>query len=509
MANIRQLPDGFAILANPQLTGRYGPKDRHLMTADVVGSANTAVSLIHIPVGAPANVLATVRLDGTADIAFGDLDALTVPYVNRFIIPTGMVVIKDWRTGNYRTKVRTGGAPKSKHTATADFAKATPFVAPTVLEEDEEEAPQAAAVITVSAESHSALANIPGVEFLPKGTLKGAGRGYTDVNGIIIETEGFEVLSDAWGLAQDGKPAAVLLTGPAGTAKTMLVRSFAGYLGIPYLKVDAGAIRTADDWAGAFRQDANTKTWAHRWSPFAQALRAGAPCIVHIDELTRTESPAALNALMGLLDETGTLLVPDANAVLRMPKGILVVATANIGPEFVGTLPIDGAVRQRFPYGYRMAPPPEANEVALLVRRTKVTKDIATRLVRMAHQQRLHRDDAQLYPSGAVISTRVLLSIAERIGSRNADPRSAVISTLHAQFDPGDDAALSVCIDSQFPKGWKPGKPGETVGEGNPIVTERHYWVNPTGAGPEGPCEWTFSDGSRCGNPSGNPVHIK
>jgi hypothetical protein len=231
------------------------------------------------------------------------------------------------------------------------------------------------------------------------------------------------------------------------------------------------------------------------------ALREGKPCVLHIDELTRTETPAALNAFMGLLDETGTLLVPDANAVLTMPKGILVVATANIGPEFVGTLPLDGAVRQRFPYGVRMANPSEANESKLIVKRTGVSDEVAVALVRMANQQRQHRDDAQQYPSGAIISTRILLSIAKRIAVRHADPREAVVSVLQGQFDPGDDAALTVVIDSQFPK--KPVATPPVAAGAASIVTERH-WFN--GSGPA--CAYVLSNGTTCGAVAKSPIHF-
>ena len=190
---------------------------------------------------------------------------------------------------------------------------------------------------------------------LPKVTLKGAGRGNTDVGGIIIPTEQFEVLDDAWHLLRTETPPPSSSPVPQGPPRRCSSEAFAAYLGVPYLKVDAGAVRTADDWAGAFRQDPNTKTWAHRWSPLALALRRASRASSTSTNSPGPRRPAALNAFMGLLDETGTLLVPDANAVLQMPKGILVVATANIGPEFVGTLPLDGAVRQRFPYGFRMA----------------------------------------------------------------------------------------------------------------------------------------------------------
>ncbi len=449
MANIPQLPGGVAI-ATTLPNGQPMPYGPHCSVETLYSTAVLTKS--------DGMLLAKVSAV-KVQVAFGNLDDLTVQYTNRFLEGTGRSVIKDWRTGNYRLKGGKRAKRNRKPITNAATLNAT-FPAPVAAtthtaqpKAEQEEAPNMAsgAVITVSGDANR-VSTIPGMVYLPQIALKGAGRGNTDVGGIVVPTEQFKVLEDAWHLAQAGKPAATLLTGPSGTAKTMLVRAFAAYLGVGYLKVDAGAVRTADDWAGAFRQDPNTKTWAHRWSPLALALREGKPCIIHVDELTRTETPAALNAFMGLLDETGTLLVPDANAVLTMPKGILVVATANIGPEFVGTLPLDGAVRQRFPYGVRMTNPSEAVEAKVIRTRTGVTADIAERLVRMANQQRQHRDDAQQYPSGAIISTRILLSIAERISERHADPREAVISVLHGQFDPGDDAALSIVIESQFPK---------------------------------------------------------
>ena len=495
MANIAKLPDGVAISNNPPgSVTAYGP---HLTVAF---EATTGYAILAKPDG---TALAKVGGTNRPLVQLSELDPITVPYVNRFISPSGLVIIKDWRTGQYRTKVRRGG---KRQRAALPLAVVTEPAAPsahTAPTESEQKPKHVShgAVITVSGDVER-QSSIPGMLYLPKVTLKGAGRGNTDVGGIVLPTEDFETLEDAWHLAQQGKPAATLLTGPAGTAKTMLVRAFASYLGVGYLKIDAGAVRTADDWAGAFRQDPNTKTWAPRWSPLAMALREGKPCVIHVDELTRTETPAALNAFMGLRDETGTLLVPDANAVLTMPKGILVVATANIGPEFVGTLPLDGAVRQRFPYGVRMSNPSEAVEAKLLTRRTSISDEVAVALVRMANQQRQHRDDARQYPSGAIISTRILLSIAERIGKRNTDPRKAVISTLRAQFDPGDDAALSIVIDAFFPKKAPVAAPVDHTGA--TIVTERHWFMGP----PASTCEKVLTDGALCSRVIADPIHF-
>ena len=120
----------------------------------------------------------------------------------------------------------------------------------------------------------------------------------------------------------------------------------------------------------------------------------------------------------------------------------------------------------------------------------------------MANQQRQHRDDAQQYPSGAIISTRILLSIAKRIAKRNTEPRKAVIATLRAQFEPGDDAALSVVIDSFFPKKAVPVAPTPAVGA--TIVAERHWYMGPQGS----TCEKVMSDGAQCSRVLADPVHF-
>jgi MoxR-like ATPase len=501
MANIAKLPDGLAVIG-AYVEGVAAPYGPHLtVERDLADRASLYET-------AGGKSLALLRSDGKFAVRLTELNPITVPYVNRFLAGTGVVVIKDWRSvteanpeGSYRLKSRKGG-PKVRQAVAATAQPKAAVAAAAPSQHTAEPKHAAGAVITVSGDVER-QSSIPGMVYLPKVALKGAGRGNTDCGGIVIPTAQFTVLEDAWHIAQKGKPAAVLLTGPAGTAKTMLVRAFAAYLGVGYLKIDAGAVRTADDWAGAFRQDPNTKTWAHRWSPLALALREGKPCVIHVDELTRTETPAALNAFMGLLDETGTLLVPDANAVLTMPKGILVVATANIGPEFVGTLPLDGAVRQRFPYGVRMATPSEAVESKLLTRRTGISDEVAVALVRMANQQRQHRDDAQQYPSGAIVSTRILLSIAERIAERNADPREAVISTLQAQFDPGDDAALSVVIDAFFPKVAPKVATPDQSGPAT-IVAERHWFMGPVGT----TCEKVLTDGASCSRVLTDPIHF-
>lgn len=473
--------------------------------------------------------LASVRLqpDGTGITVLRDGFAITtqsVPYVNAFVEGTGQFVVKNWRAPKERPEymlrtVKAIPVPTAPITvvATASGSTAKPKrtakpVAATATVSAETGGPVITVADSPASAATSALRGVPGVEFPKRTKVKGAGtRGWTLMGRTVLPTSDYEALLGEWNVANDRSDsdvAAVLITGPAGTAKTMAVKDFAGTLGVPYLKVDGGTIRTADDWSGAYRQDAQTKVWAHRWSSFAQVLKAGEPCIIHIDELTRAESPMALNALLGLLDETGTLGVPDANTVLTMPKGILIVASANIGPEFVGTLPIDGAVRQRFPLGMQMNYPPAAVETKLLTDRYGLDEGIAQGLVRLAAMQRKDRDNAQMYPSGSIISTRILLYIAKRIAIGNRKPREVIASVLAGQFEPWEmQNTLSVVIDSQFPKSGVLPTAAAAPGDDTTIIADRHYFV--TGAFGTAACEYIFpGHGTACTKPETDPIHI-
>lgn len=496
MANIPALPTGRALWEAPT---SMTPQPYGAHCTSVYGGDN-GVDLLDFTTGA---CIATWSPKHGPSVTLAEVRATTVPYVNSFL-KDEIKVEKYWRTGEYRIV----GAPVS-----APAAPVAKVAAPVIVEPEEIEIVEIVEVATLT----GAASSIPGVEHPGKVKVKAAGKGWLTLGDIVVPVDDAQTLKDAWTLRQSGVPASVLITGPAGTAKTALVRAFAASQGVPFLKVDGGAIRTADDWAGAVKQDPSTKTWSFHWSPFAQALRAGEPMVILIDDFTRAESVQAANALIGLLDWTGSLLVPDANDVLRLPAGILVVATANIGPEFVGTLPIDGAIRQRFPYGIRTAYPPEAIEANLVASMTGVDAAIATRLVKMATMQRLNREDPQQYPSGGVVSTRVILDIARRISTCGTNPRAAVVATLRGQFDPGDETALTVVIDTQFPvvieKDEVDGDAVEIDANGaktktvEPLITTgKHYFKAPFSGATK--CEYyLISTGKSCGLDRLHPVH--
>jgi hypothetical protein len=153
-----------------------------------------------------------------------------------------------------------------------------------------------------------------------------------------------------------------------------------------------------------------------------------------------------------------------------------------------------------------MAYPPASIEAGLLVDRHGIDLGVAQGLVRMAAAQRKDRDNAEMYPSGGIISTRILLYIAERIALGNRTPRECIKAVLSAQFEPGDDRSLSVCVDTQFPKNGT--LPTATAAAGNDatIIADRHYFADYVGADR---CTYTFPNtADACGRPEADPIHI-
>ena len=484
MANIPKVPTGHYLAANVKRGGArsFGPYCSVIVIPgdSVVLTDNAGAKL------------AKVDLTGKYEVELAQLNPVVLPYVHRFLSGTTTDrVVKNWRspTGAYRLKsVRSAKRARQSASAvvmpvvpTVEVQPSADIVANVVAEMTQPKAATITIAKTASPSVKVAVTNpIPGMIYAssPRKT-KSAARGWTLVNdAIVVDNDDLQTMDDGWDLTQQGERGSVVITGPSGTAKTMFVRNWAEARGFDYLKIDCGAVKSVDDWSIHLVQDPNTKVWERKWAPFAQALRAGKPCVILLDELSRTETSAALNALLGLLDDSGTLLVSESNTVLTMPKGIMVVATANIGPEFVGTLPIDGAVLQRFAYGIRMPYPPEAVESGVLVNRTGISSATADALVRLAAQQRLQRDDADAFPSGMTMSLRHLLAMANLI-AKGRETKKAIWAVLKGQFQPGDDKALTTLIDVTFPKITVTPSPAEPTPA--TIVTGRH-WFHGSGA---------------------------
>lgn len=432
-----------------------------------------------------ARALAVVDFHGTTpEVIVNDptlLTPLTAAAVNIFVKPFGETKI-NWRTGKREWKPLGAGktptpkrAPR-KAAKPAARAKAAPVV---VLPEEGVTAAEAdtmdnalaerataavaeviaAPVVTVHPATGPVI--IPG-ERVWKGkpgtkVIKAVTKTWSKVGIVMLPSSDVATLEMAWGARQRGRPSAVLITGPAGAAKTILAQEFAFTKGVPFVNVECQSIQTAGDWFGGLVPDTTTNTgWKWEWSDFGLALRRGTPCVINLDELNRVDNERALNGVMSLLAWTAQSKPLNCPEEVTLPPGIMITATLNEGVEYVGTVEVDAAVKDRLTWGVRMDYSKTAIEERVLrdavpgVDKTTHGPDLSKRLVRVAQTQRAKSTDDIAFPSRTKISTRVLIEVADAVVNEGASPTGALWGACRSRFQPEDFTALTNLIEAQF-----------------------------------------------------------
>ena len=207
--------------------------------------------------------------------------------------------------------------------------------------------------------------------------------------------------------------------GPRGSGKTRIAQALAEKLRRPVEVFHFGGILDAEAMLYGSMTLTREGTRFVR-SRFVEAIQLPGVVLV-LDELNR--APVAVhNALLGLLDQLARLVIdleePERRIVPLAP-GAVVVATANIGSEFVGTEMVDGALLDRFAV-LRLGYPQE--EEALLVELAGVTPRQAGELARAARTIR------EAHAKGSLpftLSTRRLLE-AGRLVARGCSVARAI-----------------------------------------------------------------------------------
>ena len=142
----------------------------------------------------------------------------------------------------------------------------------------------------------------------------------------------------------------IMITGPAGSGKTLAVKSLAeAFSDRKFFYFNLGA--TQDPRATLI---GNTSFDTKKGTYFSESLFVKAiqteNAIIMMDELSRMH-PEASNILMTVLDEGQRYLRLDESEnqdTIKVAKGVTFVATANIGNEYTATRSMDRALIDRF-----------------------------------------------------------------------------------------------------------------------------------------------------------------
>ena len=234
-------------------------------------------------------------------------------------------------------------------------------------------------------------------------------------------------------ISRKGQVVNVLLVGPKGTGKTSLPKEFAAANGRPFFTVHCQLIAERDDWWGSKELSLERGTYFEK-AAFLDAVETPG-CVVLLDEANRTH-PENLNALFGFLDHRRKAWVPALKREVEVASGAVFFVTLNEGYEYVGTNPIDEALRDRMTYAVRMGYVPKKVEKVILTRRTGVDEETAEKLAEFA---RTVRRNPKL---GVPVSTRQLLGAASLVAEGMALQDAVLFSVVNSMGEDVDRKAL-------------------------------------------------------------------
>lgn len=144
----------------------------------------------------------------------------------------------------------------------------------------------------------------------------------------------------------------VLLTGDAGTGKTSSARNYAAQRQLPFVVIECTQQIDTSVTQGRFVPDEDGQSVKWVYSQLATAVQQ--PSVVLFNELTRM-SPKSASLFLRLLAER-ELFIEPFNEVIKVHPECLIVADANIGGNYNGTMRQDGALLDRFniklPFSY-------------------------------------------------------------------------------------------------------------------------------------------------------------
>ncbi len=181
----------------------------------------------------------------------------------------------------------------------------------------------------------------------------------------IIRKDILEILKTLDTLRLQGKNLNVLITGKQGSGKSSLVNQYCATRNLKLATIEIGRLSEASQIFGYMEaKDGNT-----HFVPglFLEAITTPG-CVVHLQELNRPENDNTLNSIFSVLDDTFRhIWIDELGKYIEVASGVTFFATLNEGFEFIGTLPLDLALRNRFHIRLDLGYLPNEMEVSILL----------------------------------------------------------------------------------------------------------------------------------------------
>ena len=231
-------------------------------------------------------------------------------------------------------------------------------------------------------------------------------------------------------------PVNILTTGNQGCGKSTLVRQFAHIYQRPMATFQVGLLLESGQLFGQQRLKGG-ETYYQEFL-FPKAIQTPG-CVVHLEEINRSETPHALNELFSVLSEDRSIWIDELGFVEVAPQ-VIFFATMNEGDEFTGTEALDAALKDRF-YRIHLEYLPHDVEKEVLVRKTGLEPPQADEVLRVVNGI---RNNEQL---GIGVSIRHSLMIAELV-ALGASLREALVYSLQISKDTLESLLLAVQVET-------------------------------------------------------------
>jgi nitric oxide reductase NorQ protein len=232
----------------------------------------------------------------------------------------------------------------------------------------------------------------------------------------------------------------MMLKGPTGCGKSRFVEYMAWTLGKPLITVACNEDMTASDLVGRFLLDKEGTKWQD--GPLTTAARIGAIC--YLDEVVEARQDTTV-VIHPLTDHRRTLPLDKKGELIQAHADFQLVISYNPGYQSL-MKDLKQSTKQRFgalDFDY----PEETIETEIVANETGVEKDIAGKLVQIAHRAR----NLKGHGLDEGISTRLLVYAGQLI-SKGIDPVAACTMTLVTPLtdDPDMRDTLHAAVSTYF-----------------------------------------------------------
>lgn len=225
----------------------------------------------------------------------------------------------------------------------------------------------------------------------------------------MISKEHSTLLKAVETLSNRGLNCNVLIRGNTGCGKSELVTQFAATHRRPLAVLEIGQLSESKQIFGY--TDLRDGETAYIPGLFTQAIQTP-NCVVHLQEINRPETDKALNAIFSVLDDTfRSVYVDEMQTYVKVAPGVTFFATLNEGYEFIGTMPLDVALENRFEFKLEVGYLPSEIERNILLIKGLLSPDDTTQLLSMVNTLRQNTE------TPIHISTRDTINMARLVGA--------------------------------------------------------------------------------------------